>query len=79
MEKFKSKKNSKKTVLGGDQDQIDLAPELEMERPPLKEEQEETHHITVGGFSPFTKGHHEVVKSMQKPVVNPRLYHTSNQ
>ena len=76
MEKFKSKKNSKKTALGGDQDQIDLAPELEMERPPLKEEQEETHHITVGGFSPFTKGHHEVVKSMQKAGGKSHVYTT---
>lgn len=75
MEKFKSKRNVR-TLLGDKADQVVIAPEIS--KKDIKEENEETHHVTVGGFSPFTIGHHEVVKSMQKSDGKVHVYTTQS-
>ena len=75
MEKFKAKKNAK-TLLGDKADQVIIAPEIS--KKDIKEENEETHHVTVGGFSPFTVGHHEVVKNMQKSDGKVHVYTTQS-
>jgi len=76
MEKFKSNKKTGKTTTGQPADQIDISPEIEEK--PLKEEAEDTHHVMVGGFSPFTTGHHAVAKNMEKSGGKAHIYTTQS-
>ena len=76
MEKFKSNKKTGKTTTGQQADQIDISPEIEEK--PIKEEAEETHHVMVGGFSPFTIGHNAVAKELQKSGGKAHIYTTQS-